>query len=177
MVIVPPHMIPRELVHFLFPVLHAIRTVRILRHYTETNKYLAVLEACSAEGAKELLSQLQCKPFNSLEPTRCLIFPCSELRYFGKASTESAAEQRAIPETAEDDAVCPVCLEPIDLNSVGRGAFITNCNHVFHLECARQLEGPQCPVCRFQHDSGFECLSECQVCTRVFVLGTLSRRV
>lgn len=168
MLIVPPHMIPRELVLFLFPFLHAIRTVRILRHYTETNKYLAVIEAYSAEGAIQLVNELQCKEFNSLEPTRCLIFPCSEVRLFGKETTESSDEQRsptqATPTGTEEDAVCPVCLEPIDANCAGRGAFITNCNHIFHLDCARQLEGAQCPVCRFQHDTGFECLSECQVC-------------
>jgi len=62
-----------------------------------------------------------------------------------------------------EDQVCPVCLEPI--SEIIPQSFTTCCNHTFHIQCIYKTEGPQCPVCRFQHDSTPISLSQCAICS------------
>lgn len=54
---------------------------------------------------------------------------------------------------------CPLCLDKLD----EAACFTTCCNHSFHISCISQLEGSQCPVCRFHHDAIQE-LSCCSSC-------------
>ena len=62
----------------------------------------------------------------------------------------------------KEDQICPVCLEPI--SETMPQSFTTCCNHTFHILCIYKTEGPQCPCCRFQHDSTPVSLSQCVVC-------------
>lgn len=45
-----------------------------------------------------------------------------------------------------------------------RGFFSTCCRHHFHIDCVLKLQEPQCPVCRFQHDSTTSMVSQCSTC-------------
>lgn len=63
---------------------------------------------------------------------------------------------------SEDTLFCPLCLDTISREKPS--TFTTCCNHTFHIECAARLEGPQCPVCRFQHDSSPVNFSSCSIC-------------
>ena len=62
----------------------------------------------------------------------------------------------------KDDIICAVCLESFVISHPT--SLTTYCNHVFHIYCVLKLEGPQCPVCRFQHDSSSNYMSECSDC-------------
>ena len=62
-----------------------------------------------------------------------------------------------------EDQICPVCLEPI--SETMPQSFTTCCNHTFHILCIYKTEGPQCPCCRFQHDSTPVSLSQCVICS------------
>ncbi len=48
-----------------------------------------------------------------------------------------------------------------------KGYFITACMHSFHIECVCKMLEPQCPVCRFQHDSTEMSMSKCQYAIRL----------
>ena len=56
---------------------------------------------------------------------------------------------------------CSVCLESIERTTQ---SFTGCCNHKFHIACIAQLMGPQCPLCRFQHDAVHADLSQCSTC-------------
>lgn len=64
---------------------------------------------------------------------------------------------------SHEDQTCPVCLEPI--SETNPLSFTTCCNHTFHITCIYKTEGPQCPVCRFQHDSTPISMSQCVMCS------------
>ena len=49
-------------------------------------------------------------------------------------------------------------------SSQPRGYFSTCCRHHFHIDCVLKLQEPQCPVCRFQHDSTSSMVSQCSTC-------------
>lgn len=61
-----------------------------------------------------------------------------------------------------NDANCVLCLEAISKELPKN--FTTFCKHTFHIDCLVKVEGPQCPVCRFQHDSSSLDFSQCCVC-------------
>lgn len=79
----------------------------------------------------------------------------------GASVSTSAAAHDAVLDSAPD-LLCPLCLDPIDPRRPR--SFATACRHTFHVDCIRLLEVPQCPVCRFQHDSTAESLSVCFEC-------------
>jgi hypothetical protein len=78
----------------------------------------------------------------------------------GAASSSSSAGQ--LHTDSEEDSYCVVCLDRIS-NSQPK-SFTTLCIHTFHIECISKIEGPQCPVCRFQHDSDSDDLCCCSIC-------------
>ena len=67
---------------------------------------------------------------------------------------EEADINRLNYEQGEEDAVCPICLDPV----YARHALVTSCKHVFHLDCCRRSERSDysiiktgrwaCPCCR-----------------------------
>jgi BRCA1-associated protein len=76
---------------------------------------------------------------------------------------------------------CAVCLEQMDIMSYHEGddsdsntirndhetvaLFTTVCNHTFHVDCLLQgWQDSPCPVCRYDHASLNETLSQCSVC-------------
>jgi len=64
--------------------------------------------------------------------------------------------------TNDDELLCVLCLGKIEYHNPL--SFTGFCNHSFHIECVLNLESPQCPVCRFQHDSDDNFFSVCHVC-------------
>lgn len=61
-----------------------------------------------------------------------------------------------------DELICVLCLGKIEHQNPL--SFTSFCNHSFHIDCMLNLEGPQCPVCRFQHDSDDNFFSVCHTC-------------
>jgi hypothetical protein len=157
MLLVPPHMLPRELVVFLYPFINNLRQVWILRHYVEPSRFLAVIDCLHMAAAKILLSALQGTEFNSFEPTRVLLLPCKQLNFLHDPSHPEPAPG----EGGDSVLTCAVCLEPFD--AANPQSLVFNCNHMFHFACVRNLEGPTCPVCRFTHDSPDDTHTACQV--------------
>lgn len=61
---------------------------------------------------------------------------------------------------------CAVCLEPLDQDSDEPGVLITTvCNHSFHWACLWRCKDSPCPVCRYDHASLNETLSQCHICS------------
>jgi BRCA1-associated protein len=58
---------------------------------------------------------------------------------------------------------CAVCLEPLD-QADEPGILTTVCNHSFHWACLWHCKDSPCPVCRYDHASLNEALSQCHVC-------------
>jgi BRCA1-associated protein len=70
-----------------------------------------------------------------------------------------------------DDDYCAVCLEQMELhdddnNDECVAILTTVCNHSFHMDCLlRGWQDSPCPVCRYDHASVNETLSQCHVCS------------
>jgi BRCA1-associated protein len=60
---------------------------------------------------------------------------------------------------------CAVCLDTLDQDSDEPGVLITTvCNHSFHWACLWRCKDSPCPVCRYDHASLNEALSQCHIC-------------
>jgi hypothetical protein len=73
---------------------------------------------------------------------------------------DSSAASCAPLQGQGDPELCVLCLERL----AGKGVVTTYCSHTFHIECIIHLDGPQCPICRFQHDEGVEIPVQCMDC-------------
>lgn len=57
---------------------------------------------------------------------------------------------------------CAVCLEV--MNPSTESILTTVCNHSFHFDCLLRWQDSPCPVCRYDHSSLNETLSQCHIC-------------
>ena len=71
---IPPFMIPGEILHFFGAILQYIISVKILQHYINTDKYLAILIVDSIENARKIHSDYNGQSLSSLENVTCQLF-------------------------------------------------------------------------------------------------------
>ena len=67
-------MIPGEILHFFGAILPNLTSVQILQHYTNTDKYLAILNVDSTENAKKIHGDYNGQILSSLENVSCQLF-------------------------------------------------------------------------------------------------------
>ena len=209
---VPAFLIPGDILKFFGAYVGSMRSFKVLRHYSNPEIYMAVLEMESDEAALCIIRDFHGQLLTSLEPAMCILYPVRSVTYDAfKCDDESAARggsaawafeslsdtnqhSVAVSDDADISKIsaaeftlmslardagagagvgvgersgvsasmdnCPLCLDRLCESS----SFTTCCNHSFHIQCISRLEGPQCPVCRFQHDSTSEELSSCGIC-------------
>ena len=71
---IPPFMIPGEILHFFGAILQYLISVKIVQHYVNTDKYLAILNVDSIENAKKIQSDYNGQILSSLENVSCQLF-------------------------------------------------------------------------------------------------------
>lgn len=119
----------------------------------EAFQYLQSRDSMSSPSAeKQVESLVKCEDSSSVSPA-------SAQHAFKSGGSTAFHDLTRLPSEEE---FCPVCLEPIDKHFPS--SFTTCCGHSFHTTCAGRLSGPQCPVCRFSHDSGLSHQTECLIC-------------
>jgi hypothetical protein len=99
--LVPSYMIPVELLHFFSANLKNIKSLRILRHYSQPDKYLAVLQTDSVESASTILKDYNNELMCSLENTHCLLFPIKQITFEEEKYKEKYKDQTVIKENDE----------------------------------------------------------------------------
>ena len=67
-------MIPGEILHFFGAILQYLISVKIVQHYVNTDKYLAILNVDSIENAKKIQSDYNGQILSSLENVSCQLF-------------------------------------------------------------------------------------------------------
>ncbi|KAJ1408560.1 hypothetical protein B484DRAFT_456282 [Ochromonadaceae sp. CCMP2298] len=179
----PAHMIPAEILHFFAACLADIFSIRIFRHHARPERYLALLRLTSCAAAGRVRGEYGGQLLSSLDKSYCCLLPvrnvsfgaagqgqgprqqelglgqgpppgltgssaAEELGGFSVDTDSARAASVSAAGIAEEEESCPVCLEAIPSMSL-----TTCCGHRFHMRCTMKLEGPQCPVCRFQHDA------------------------
>lgn len=156
---VPSYMIPNDIIHFFSSYLNEIISIRIVRRipshsHSHSSSYMALILLKSYEMLKSFLNAFNGQELTSLlEPTLCCIYTVKNI------TIKSASTDKIDPDECER---CVLCLDSI--STILPKSFTTYCNHTFHIDCIVKLEAPQCPVCRFQHDSSQSSLSECSIC-------------
>lgn len=70
---VPAHMIPKEILRFFGSSLSLISSIRIVKHSSESDRYLALLDVASPAATHTLISEFSGQMLSSLENVRCLL--------------------------------------------------------------------------------------------------------
>eukprot|EP00605_Chrysophyceae_sp_TOSAG23-4_P000200 GSChrysophyteH1.ASY1.ANO1.236.1 assembled CDS len=163
---VPDFMIPRNILTYFGGSLEGFASFRVMRYFKSHDKYTALIEMVSVEAAQQLVEDYSGHPLSSLEPS-CGVCKLHTVKSVTKRKS-SGGDGNLTTKIADDtEDRCPLCLAPLPEpagDPAHTGTFTTFCNHHFHIACIKHMEAPQCPVCRFQHDSGITSLSECDSC-------------
>lgn len=186
---VPSYMIPRDILNFFGSYLDKMKAFQVFRHVKDYAKYAAIIELTSAKEVQSFIQDFSGQHLSSLEEAICEIVRIKVVDVASGGEQRDFLEEWRVAAQAE---TCPLCLEPL-LGSVSvstspipspttflnrlspptipgsgryntRGYFSTCCKHSFHIDCISKLLDPQCPVCRFQHDSENEMSSHCTTC-------------
>lgn len=158
-------------------------TEELIDSDNNNSRYLVLIRLRSLEVCKEFVRDFDGNILTTIEPCICALRFVKAIEQ-DEASTSSSSSSTVSSKTmknkgerdrnihksiSEDKATlsgfqafneqCPFCLENLTSN-----IFRTCCNHSFHIACVSKLVGPQCPVCRFQHDLDDSYLSQCSIC-------------
>lgn len=149
---VPAHMIPKEILRFFGSNLAQISSIRIVKHTTQSDKYLAIIDVISVEAANQFVCDFSGQVLSSLEDVRCTLVPIAKIVIdqhdnFEPTSRASSAASLNTEDDGEMAGHCPVCLECF--SEALPMSITTFCNHRFHMQCMLKLESSQCPVCRY----------------------------
>ncbi len=167
---VPSYMIPGELLRFFATIMSQIMSIKIYRHYTNPEVYLAIVLLESHESALQMITDYNQQLMSSLEEnTYCQLSLVVGFEFNNDQDNENLSEKSSLLKDLhsevsssslisentdsklkdianEQEFLCPVCLEAF--SSLLPLSFTTCCKHRFHIDCIMRLEGPQCPVCR-----------------------------
>ena len=183
---VPAFMIPKDILIYFGSAIENVISCQVLQRLNNPGKYVALLKMRTTEDAQCLVRDYHGQSLCSLEPTTCWLYEVVEASNCdddGNENVDSTSSKSGSTKLGEQNVFstalksalhdgelnsdsrlieqCPLCLEPL---AEGGGIFTTFCGHSFHIACMCQLNAPQCPVCRFQHDSDDHALSECNSC-------------
>jgi BRCA1-associated protein len=148
--------------------------------------YLVLFQLDSIEATQSFVQDLNGKPFTSLQPEeKCEVFHVVSARgddgvsimspflagatHPDQHSTDTSSSlplPPSSPSSAPELQNCAVCLEA--MNPYTESILTTVCNHSFHFDCLVRWQDSPCPVCRYDHSSLNETLSQCHICGTTF---------
>eukprot|EP01039_Chlorochromonas_danica_P003147 gene3147-3446_t len=164
---IPDILIPRQLIQFFSLYQQSMGAFRLLRHLGDYSRYVGLF-SLPADVFPAFLEHYQDKVLTSLLSVRCHLSVVQRLTlqshhhyevipnwsaFLLNQSQEQEEEGRGGPDDKSEILLsCPLCLETFK-PSLSSNCFTTFCGHTFHLTCLANLEGVQCPVCRFDHEA------------------------
>ena len=183
-------LLPFDLIDFLQPFHPRITSIDILKH-TSNDLFIILIKLIDSETANELYYDFNGQPFSSLSEDICTLYKISSIQYNTTVSQPSTVSCRNTiqfyyrnvkdivdsiesidlkrnPSTTsnsnllEHGSPCPVCLD--NISQINPCSFSMFCGHTFHITCVAQLASPQCPVCRYEHDTSASLLTQCTLC-------------
>ncbi|XP_033627537.1 BRCA1-associated protein-like [Asterias rubens] len=141
MLAVPAVMTIHDLLQLAAPLSQGIQLMRIIRDATP-NQYMVLFKFKHQKDADEFYTELNGKPFNSIESTICYLV------YVSRVECMKAFEGATLPVPGLTELpTCHICLERMD-ESVD-GILTILCNHAFHGNCLDKWGDTSCPVCRY----------------------------
>ena len=183
-------LLPYDLIDFLHPFHPRITSIDIFRH-TSSDLFISLITLIDTGAANDLYNDFNGQPFSSLSDDICKLYKINNILYnisksqstvdsstnsipFYYRNTKNSVESmesidlKRNPSTTsninfvEHSSSCPVCLD--NISQVNPCSFSMFCGHTFHISCVAQLESPQCPVCRYEHDTSASLLTQCTLC-------------
>jgi hypothetical protein len=150
-----------------------VKSISILRHYSDQDQYFVILLMDSLASSQALVQGYHDRVLSSLQPTTCMIYSIKNIYFLNDdltqlpirirglnqivaekipemrsaiAATATSQETEGGNDQESGEEVCAICLYPI--MSDNPNCLTTCCNHTFHISCLIPLESSQCPVCR-----------------------------
>ena len=182
--------LPYDLIDFLQPFHPRITSIDIFKH-TSNDLFISLITLIDTNAANDLYNDFNGQPFSSLSEDICILYKINNIQYnisTSQSPTVSCAntiqfyyrnsrdivdsiesiDLKRNPSTTsnsnllEHSCPCPVCLD--NISQINPCSFSMFCGHTFHITCVAQLASPQCPVCRYEHDTSASLLTQCTLC-------------